>query len=131
MQMAADRPRFYEEIQPAAFQFIHDVPVNWEVTVPLLGKIGEYYVVARRDRYSSDWYIGGVTNEEAHRIRLNLDFLDDDTTYIAEIYRDSDTAHYRDNQLGITIESRKITKTDNLDIWMAPGGGFAVRIKKA
>ena len=131
MQMAADRPRFYEEIQPAAFQFIHDVPVNWEVTVPLLGKIGEYYVVARRDRYSSDWYIGGVTNEEAHRIRLNLDFLDDDTTYIAEIYRDSDTAHYRDNQLDITIESRKITKTDNLDIWMAPGGGFAVRIKKA
>ena len=131
MQMAADRPRFYEEVQPAAYEFIRKVPVNWERTVPLLGKIGEYYIVARQDRDTPDWYIGGVTNEEAHRVRLNLDFLDDDVTYTAEIYRDSDTAHYRDNQLGITIETRKISKSDFLDIWMAPGGGFAVRITKS
>ena len=131
MQMAADRPRFYEEVNPAAYEFIRKVPVNWERTVPLLGKIGEYYIVARQDRDTPDWYIGGVTNEEAHRVRLNLDFLDDDTTYTAEIYRDSDTAHYRDNQLGITIETRKISKSDYLDIWMAPGGGFAVRITKS
>ena len=131
MQMAADRPRFYEEVQPAAYDFIRKVPISWEYTVPLLGKIGEYYVVARKDRYSDDWYIGGVTNEEAHRVRLNLDFLDEDTQYTAEIYRDSDTAHYRDNQLGITIEARRITRADNLDIWMAPGGGFAVRITKS
>lgn len=131
MQMAADRPRFYEEVQPAAYDFIRKVPVSWEYTVPLLGKIGEYYVVARKDRYSDDWYIGGVTNEEAHRVRLNLDFLDEDTQYTAEIYRDSDTAHYRDNQLGITIEARRITRADYLDIWMAPGGGFAVRITKS
>ena len=131
MQMAADRPRFYEEVQPAAYNFIRQVPISWEYTVPLLGKIGEYYVVARKDRYSDDWYVGGVTNEEAHRVRLNLDFLDEDTQYTAEIYRDSDTAHYRDNQLGITIEARRITRADNLDIWMAPGGGFAVRITKS
>ncbi len=131
MQMAADRPRFYEEINPAAYEFIRNVPVSWEYTVPLLGKIGEYYVVARRDRNSEDWYIGGVTNEEAHRVRLNLDFLDEETNYTAEIYRDSDTDHYRDHQLGISIETRKITKADYLDIWMAPGGGFAVRITKS
>ena len=130
MQMAADRPRFYEEVNPAAYEFIRHVPVNWELTVPLLGKIGEYYVVARKDRASEDWYIGGVTNEEAHRVRLNLDFLDESTQYTAEIYRDSDTAHYRDNQLDIVIETRKITKSDYLDLWMAPGGGFAVRIIK-
>lgn len=130
MQMAADRPRFYEEVNPAAYEFIRHVPVNWELTVPLLGKIGEYYVVARKDRASEDWYIGGVTNEEAHRVRLNLDFLDESTQYTAEIYRDSDTAHYRDNQLDIIIETRKITKSDYLDLWMAPGGGFAVRIIK-
>lgn len=131
MQMAADRPRFYEEVNPAAYEFIRKVPVIWERTVPLLGKIGEYYIVARQDRNSDDWYIGGVTNEEAHRVRLNLDFLDEDTQYTAEIYRDSDTAHYRDNQLGITIETRKISRADYLDIWMAPGGGFAVRITKS
>ena len=131
MQMVADRPRFYEEVQPAAYEFIRKVPVNWERTMPLLGKIGEYYVVARQERDTYNWYIGGVTNEEAHRVRLNLDFLDDDVTYTAEIYRDADDAHYRDNQLAITIETRKITKADYLDLWMAPGGGFAVRLSKS
>ena len=129
MQMAADRPRFYEEEYPEVYKFIHDVPVNWEKTVPLLGKIGEYYVTARQGRESQDWFIGGVTNEEAHRVRLNLDFLGQGE-YSAEIYRDADTAHYRDNPLGITIETRKVASGDYLDIWMAPGGGFAVRLNK-
>ncbi|MBQ3310350.1 glycoside hydrolase family 97 protein [Candidatus Saccharibacteria bacterium] len=129
MQMAADRPRFYEEVHPDAYEFIRTVPINWEKTVPLLGRIGDYYVVARQDRASADWYIGGVTNEEAHRVRLNLDFLEDGE-YLAEIYRDADTAHYRDNPLGMTIETRKVLKSDYLDIWMAPGGGFAVKLQK-
>ena len=129
MQMAADRPRFYEKVQPRAYQFIRDVPVSFATTLPLLGKIGEYYVVTRKDRDSADWYIGGVTNEWARRVRINLSYLDDGE-YEAQIYRDDFTAHYRDNQLAITIEKRVVTKKDFLDIWMAPGGGFAVRLKK-
>lgn len=129
MQMAADRPVFYEEKHPEAYQFIRDVPVNWERTVPLIGEIGQYYVVARQERDGSDWYIGGVNNEEARRVRLSLEFLDDGE-YVAEIYRDADTAHYRDNQLAITIEAQKVTKSHFLDLWLAPGGGFAVRLKK-
>ena len=130
MQMAADRPRFYEKEFPAAYKFIRDVPVSWEETVPLLGRIGEYYVVARKEREGEDWFIGGVTNEDARRVRLNLSFLDDGAFYEAEIYRDGDTAHYRDNQLSIMIETRKVSKQDFLDIWMAAGGGFAVRLKR-
>ena len=71
-----------------------------------------------------------MTNEDARRVRLNLSFLDDDAFYEAEIYRDGDTAHYRDNQLSIMIETRKVSKRDFLDIWMAAGGGFAVRLKR-
>lgn len=129
MQMAADRPRFYSELHPAAFQFIREVPVNWELTVPLLGRIGEYYVVARQARETGDWYIGGVTNEESHRVRLNLDFLGEGD-FSAQIYRDADTAHYRDNPLALTIDAQKVTKNDFLDLWMAPGGGFAIRLVK-
>lgn len=129
MQMAADRPVFYEQVQPAAYQFIRDVPVSWDATVPLLGAIGEYYVVARKDRNSDDWFIGGVTNEDAHRVRLNLDFLSDGE-YTAEVYRDADDAHYRDNPLAIAIETRKVSRNDYLDLWMAPGGGFAVHLKR-
>lgn len=130
MQMAADRPRFYEEEYPDLYEFIRNVPVNWERTVPLLGRIAEYYVVARQGRGSANWYIGGVTNEEAHRVRLNMDFLESGAEYEARIYRDADTAHYRDNPVAYTIEDRRITQGDYLDIWMAPGGGFAVELVK-
>lgn len=129
MQMAADRPKIYESVHPDAFKFIRDVPVSWDVTLPIIGQIGQYYVVARKDRNSEDWYIGGVTNEEARRLRIGLEFLSDGE-YEAEIYRDGDGAHYRENQLAITIEKRNVMRTDNIDIWMASGGGFAVRLRK-
>ena len=129
MQMAADRPRFYEEVNPGAFKFIHDVPVNWETSVPIMGAIGEYYVVARKERGTSNWFIGGVTNEGAHKVRVPLNYLDDGE-YVAEIYRDHETAHYRDNPLAISIETTKVNKTNFIDIWMAPGGGFAISLKK-
>ena len=130
MQMAADRPRFYEEVNPAAYQFIHDVPVNWERTVPLMGSIGEYYVVAREARGGHDWFVGGVTNDSAHKVRVSLDYLEDGVTYTAEIYRDHETAHFRDNPLAIAIETTDVTKNNFIDIWMAPGGGFAIALKK-
>ena len=127
MQMASDRPRFYEKEFPNVYKFIHDVPVNWDKTVPLMGEIGEYYVVARQEREGLDWFIGGVTNEESHKVRVMLDFLDDGE-YEAEIYRDSESAHFRDNPLGIRIERTVVNKSNFLDIWMAPGGGFAIRL---
>ncbi|MDO4979197.1 MAG: glycoside hydrolase family 97 protein [Candidatus Saccharibacteria bacterium] len=130
MQMAADRPRFYEEVNPEVYEFIRNVPVIWERTVPLLGKIGEYYVVARLSRDQTTWFIGGVTNDQAHRVHLNLDFLEEAAIYYAEIYRDADNAHFRDNPLKIAIEAKRVTSSDFLDIWMAPGGGFAVRLRK-
>lgn len=129
MQMASDRPKIYEEVHPDVYKFIRDVPVSWDRTLPILGQIGQYYVVARKDRESEDWYIGGVTNEEGRRVRITLEFLDDGA-YTAEIYRDGLDAHYRENQLAIEMESRDVTKNDYMDIYMAPGGGFAVRLKK-
>ena len=119
---------FYEQEFPNAYRFIYDVPVNWERTVPLLGEIGQYYVVARQGRGVEDWFVGGVTNEESHKVRVMLDFLGEGE-YVAEIYRDEESAHYRDNQLGIRIETTVVNRTNFLDIYMAPGGGFAIRLR--
>ncbi len=130
MQMAADRPRFYEKEYSKMYQFIKDVPLSWDSTLPLLGRIGEYYVVARKDRESDDWYVGAVTNETERRVRLDLSFLEFDEDYEAQIYRDGDGAHYRDNPLAFAVEQKKVRSSDFLDVWMAPGGGFAIRFKK-
>ena len=129
MQMAADRPFIYEKRFPEEFEFIKQVPTDFEKTIPLAGEIGEYYVVARKDRNTPDWYIGGVTDETERRVHIKLDFLED-SSYEARIFADSKDAHYRDNQFGIIKNRRRINKQQSLDIYMAPGGGFAIQLKK-
>ena len=129
MQMAADRPFIYEERFPEEFNFIRNVPTNFERTIPLAGEIGEYYVVARKDRDSNNWYIGGVTDETARRIHIPLNFLNEGT-YKASIYADSEDAHYRDNQFGIIKQTKHVGRSDSIDLYMAPGGGFAIELQQ-
>lgn len=129
MQMAADRPFIYEERFPEEYKFICAVPTNFSKTLPLVGEIGEYYVVARQDRDSEDWYIGGVTDESSRRIHISLDFLDNGV-YEASIYEDSNDAHYRDEQFGIVKQKKHVGRTESLNLYMAPGGGFAIQLKK-
>jgi alpha-glucosidase len=129
MQMAADRPFIYEERFPEEFSFIRQVPTNFEKTIPLAGEIGEYYVVARKDYESDDWYIGGVTNEESRRIHINLSFLEDGI-YETSIFADAEDAHYRDNQFSILKQIKHLSRNESLDLYMAPGGGFAIRLQK-
>ena len=129
MQMAADRPFVYEERFPEAFQFIREVPTLFECTVPIAGEIGKYYLVARKDWNSSDWYIGGVTNENGRHVHIALDFLDPGA-YEADIYSDGDDAHYRENPFSIRIEHQQVGRGDALSLYLAPGGGLAVRLRK-
>jgi alpha-glucosidase len=75
IQMAADLPENYEN-RPDAFQFIADVPTDWEQSIALAGDVGEYVVYARQERGGEDWYLGAVTDDEERRFETTLDFLD-------------------------------------------------------
>ncbi len=129
MAMAADRPFIYEDRFADLYKFIKDIPTNFEKTIPLAGEIGEYYIVARKDRDNENWYLGGVTNENSRRTLISLEFLDNGV-YKAEIYMDSADAHFRGNPYGYQIITKHVGKNDSLDITMAAGGGFAVRLVK-
>lgn len=125
LQMAADLPEHYE--QSAAVAFIRDVPTSWEVTTPIDGVIGDYYVVARKDRHSDDWYLGGVTDEASRTLSIALDFLSEHRSYTMTLYRDAADADCETNPEAYDIEERVVTCEDTLDIFLAPGGGFAAR----
>jgi alpha-glucosidase len=127
MQMAADLPENYER-QPA-FQFIRDVAVDWDTTRVLEGRIGDYVVVARRERGGPSWFLGAITDEEKRTFEVPLSFLDPGRRYIAEIYADGPNASWRDNPLPVTITSRSVTSTTRLRMVLAPGGGQAIRIR--
>ena len=129
MQMAADRPFIYEQRFPEEFEFIRAVPTNFERTIPLMGEVGEYYVVARKDRDSEDWYIGGVTDENARTVHISLDFLGEGV-YEASTYADAENAHYRDEQFAIIKQRKHVGRGESLEVYMAPGGGFAIRLMK-
>ncbi|MBQ2622955.1 glycoside hydrolase family 97 protein [Candidatus Saccharibacteria bacterium] len=129
MQMAADRPFIYEQRFQEEFNFIRDVPTSFNTTIPLAGEVGEYYVVARQDRNSKDWYIGGVSDENGRNIHINLDFLEQGGVYEAMIYADAENAHYRENPFAIVKQTKHVGNSDSLNIFMAPGGGFAIKLK--
>ena len=125
IQMAADLQENYEA-NPIAFKFIREVPVDWDETRVLSGTIGDEVVVARRARNTSNWYVGGVTDEEARNASVRLDFLPAGKRYTATICRDGPTAEAGPKGKDMVVEKREVRRGDVIDIRMAPAGGFAI-----
>jgi alpha-glucosidase len=125
--MAADLPENYEA-NPTAFKFIREVPVDWDETRVLAGTIGDEVIVARKDRKSADWYIGGVTDEMARDAVVRLDFLTEGKRFTATIYRDGPTAEAGPKGKDMVVETRTVRRGDTISVRMAPGGGFAIRL---
>jgi hypothetical protein len=126
VQMAADLIEHYEG--NPAFQFIKDVGVDWQETKVLNGEIGDFVTIARKERNSENWFVGGITDENSREVTINFDFLDDNRTYIASMYRDADDSHYETNPIAIEIEQMEIKKGMSKKIKMNEGGGFAISL---
>ena len=125
--MVPDLIEHYER-WPKAFQFIKDVPTDWELTKVLAGEVGAFAAIVRKDRRSSDWYLGAITDGEARTLKLKLDFLEAGRRYRAEVYRDGEAADYRnEHRFDIVIETTDVQAGDVLNLRLAPGGGAAVR----
>ena len=133
IQMAADLPENYLA-KADAFQFIVDVPTDWEQSVALAGEVGDYVVFARKerktDRYSgNDWYLGALTDEHPRDVEVKLDFLDEGKSFEAQIYRDGANAEWKNNPYDYVIETKTVTNKDVLILKMASSGGTAIRFK--
>ena len=128
IQMASDLPRNYEANLPA-FQFIRDVPTDWEKSVAIAGEIGEYVAFARQERDGNDWFLGAVTDENAREMTFKLDFLTPGKKYQAQIYRDGEKAEWKDNPYEMVIENQDVDANDSLTIKLATSGGVAIRFK--
>ena len=127
LQMASDLPANYQG--HPAFKFIRDVPVDWHETRVLHGKIGDYVVVARRQRDGDEWFVGAITDEEARSFEVDLSFLEPGRDYVAEVYADGPDAHWLTNPLAYTISERDVQHGTTLTVELAPGGGQAIRIR--
>src|SRR5690606_39729501 len=64
--------------RPDAFQFIVDVPTDWEQSIAVAGEIGDFVAFARKERDGADWYLGALTDENPRSLSLPLTFLDEE-----------------------------------------------------
>ena len=126
IQMVPDLPEHYEG-RPE-FNFIKDVATDWEQSIVLNGEVGDFVTIARQKRNSPDWYIGGITDENERTLTITFEYLNPDDRYLARIYKDAEDAHWDNNPEATEIKEMVVDVESTLDLWLAPGGGFAISL---
>ncbi len=129
LQMAADFPEHYMKYADA-FQFIKDVAVDWRKSKYLFAEPGDYLIVARQAKDSGQWFVGGVTDELCRSFEVPMSFLDAGENYEVTLYADSEDADYKTNPQSYVISKVNVTSESVVPVTMAPGGGFAMAIRK-
>ena len=124
LQMASDDPSAYEGVK--AFDFIRDVPTDWEQTKVVDAVIGDYIITARQERNGSDWYLGAITDENARDLQVPLSFLGKGE-WLAQVYADAPDASYEDNPTAVAYSEMEVTAASTLDLHLATSGGCAIR----
>ncbi len=122
LQMLCDSPSLYLR-EAECMEFLGPVPTVWDRTLVLDAKIGERLVMARRS--GGEWYLGGMTGDEADRMTVDLAFLDGGE-YTLTLFEDGVNADRWAEDYRKTV--RTVTTADRIEIVLAPGGGFAGRL---
>ena len=81
---------------------------------------GEYVAVVRRK--GSDWWLGAVTNVDARKLEVPLDFLPPDAAFTADIYEDA-------GEKTIAKRSVPVTRETRLGFDLRPSGGAAIHLR--
>ena len=129
LMMAGDLPGNYA-LFPEAFQFIREVPVDWDETRILTAEPGEYIAIARKAKAREEWYVGVITDENSRSMELDLSFLDPHSKYEATLYADGENADWDRNPTALNISEQAVGSRKKLKLNLAPGGGAALVIRK-
>lgn len=129
LQMAADLIENYRKY-PDAFQFIKDVAADWDNTYILEAEPGDYITIARKAKGVNEWFVGGITDENAREAVIDFSFLPAGKKYVATIYVDGKKADWHTNPKDYVITTRKVTSKTTLKQRLAPSGGVAISIKE-
>lgn len=123
LNMLCDSPTEYMK-EPASTDFIAKIPVVWDESRALDGKVAQHITIARRS--GNEWYVGGLTNWNRRTAEVSLDFLTPGKSYTLTLFKDGVNAHRKGTDHA--IETRVVNSTTRLSIPMAPGGGFAAKL---
>lgn len=119
LQMLSDSPSNYYK-EPVTMEFLSKVPTEWDNTIGIDGKVGEYIAMARQS--GSTWYIGGMNTWTEREVSIKLDFLAEGE-HTLTLWQDGPNA----NRAAVDFlkKTYKVTKGQTITVKMAQGGGFA------
>jgi len=121
MTMLPDSPSDYYREQECT-DFLANIPLEWDETRLLKGKIGRYTILGRRS--GEEWFVGAITDWDNRRFTLNTDFLNTGK-YKVDIISDGINADTRaEDYKGSTIY---IQKGEDIELNMVSGGGWVAR----
>ncbi|MBU3025567.1 glycoside hydrolase family 97 protein [Zobellia galactanivorans] len=104
-------------------EFFDNVPTVWDDIKVLHSEVGELGTIARKSK--NDWFIGTINGQSAKDVSLPLDFLDDDTAYIATVYFDDPSV---DTETKVGIERLEVNSTSSIQRKIAGNNGMAIHI---
>ncbi len=116
--VACDHPDHYRN-EPG-IEFLKEVPTTWDDTRVLSGEVGEYIVMARKKE--GRWYLGAMTNSQKRMISIKFDFLSTGR-YDLHFFGDAPDSDLKPKK--INIGTMKIEAGQEIELELAPGGGFA------
>ncbi|SFH89261.1 glycoside hydrolase family 97 protein [Halpernia frigidisoli] len=128
LQMAADLPENYERHMDA-FQFIKDVALDWDDSKILFAEPGDYIHTARKAKGTDNWFVGGITDENARDYTIDFSFLDPNKKYEATVYEDGKDADYINTPQSYHIYKKIITSRTKLPMHLVRSGGYAISVK--
>jgi alpha-glucosidase len=106
-------------------EFFDRIPTVWDDTKALQGEIGQFITVARRK--GEDWFVGAMTGNDARKLKIPLDFLQEGLPYTAKIFYDSPDVKTRTK---VGIKTLKVTNKSVVDCDLQESGGMAILITK-
>ena len=110
-------------MEPEFMKLLGSIPTTWDETIIPDARLGEYILTVRKK--GKDWFVGAMSNSTARELGLKLDFLGEGN-FEAEICEDGVNAdRYPSDYL---IRHLNVTKKDSINIKMAPGGGWVMRL---
>ena len=125
LQMLADNPSNYMN-EKECLEFLSPVPSEWEETKIIAAKVGDYIITAKK-ALNGDWYIGGMTDWTERDFVVPLTFIDKGI-YIMLSWQDGMNADKDARDYKKTTAT--VSEKDSINIKMAKGGGFAIRLVK-
>ena len=121
MTMLPDSPSDYYREQECT-DFLANIPLEWDETRLLKGKIGRYTILARRA--GEEWFVGAITDWDARTFTLDTHFLNTGE-YEIDIIGDGINADTRaEDYKRSTIHIRT---GEDIELNLVSGGGWVAR----